>query len=109
MTQMTIFDAIEARNEAMSRVERNAEEPWKQACRDAIRQIALDKAEFTTDDVWEYLSDNDVELPHEVRAMGPLMSSAAKQGWIVATDRYRNSTRVACHARPVRIWASLIF
>lgn len=109
MSQLSLFDAIQAREEAIEQVERNAEPEWKQACRDAIRELAIAKAEFTTDEVWEYLEAEQVELPHEVRAMGALMLNAARQGLIVASDRYRNSARVACHARPVRVWVSLCF
>lgn len=109
MSQLSLFDAIQARDEAIAQVEANAEPAWKQACRDAIRELAICKAEITTDDVWEYLEAEQVELPHEVRAMGALMLQAGRQGLIVATDRYRNSGRVACHARPIRVWASLVF
>lgn len=107
--QLSLFDAMAARDEAIERVEKNAEPVWKEECRSAIRHLAMSKAEITTDDVWEYLADLGVDLPHEVRAIGPMMIRASRDGWITATDRYRNSHRVECHARPIRIWGSLIF
>jgi hypothetical protein len=36
------------------------------------------------------------------------MRQAARLGYVRATDRYTPSARPACHARPVRVWASLI-
>lgn len=112
MNQPTLFDmptAIEARDEAIERVETNAEPEWKTNCLNAIQQVALVKAEFSTDDVWEYLHQNGIEAPHENRAIGALMIKAGLKGWITTTDRYVNSLRPACHRRPVRVWRSLIF
>lgn len=112
MEQLSLFDyaeSVKARDEAITQVEANAEPAWKTACWTMIHNLACDRAELTTDQIWEALHLAEVEMPHENRAIGALMIRAAKEGWIVATDRYVNSERVACHRRPIRIWKSLIF
>lgn len=112
MNQLSLFDlpeAIEAREEAIARVDAHAEEQWKQACRNAIMEIASIKAEFSTDDIWEFMYQNNIEQPHENRAMGAVIREAHKLGIIKPTDRYVNSLRPECHRRPIKIWLSLIF
>jgi hypothetical protein len=59
----------------------------------------------TTDDLWAA----GLERPREPRAAGAVMTEAARRKWCVATDRTRKSARKACHARPVRVWASLVY
>lgn len=112
MTQPTLFDtggAIRARDEAIARVEANAREDWKTSARRTIRWIAFTHDEFTTDSVWRVLDKLSVEPPHEPRAMGAAMSSAARDRWIEKTDRVLNSVRVCCHRRPLAIWRSLLY
>lgn len=107
----TLFDvlaAIEARDEAINKAENNANPHWKQAAEMAIRSIAVDRNEFTSDDVWLWLHDMAIEMPHEPRALGAMMVRASRQGLIKTTDRVRQSERPECHARPIRIWRSLI-
>lgn len=112
MNQPSLFDfteAVAARDEAIERVERNAEPLWKTQATQAIRHLATSRERFSTDDVWEYMHQRGMEMPHENRVMGALMVSASKQNWIARTDNYVNSLRPACHRRPVRVWVSLIF
>jgi hypothetical protein len=97
-----------ARDEAVHRVDEHAEEDWKAAALDAVRFIAEKRDVFTTDAVWWLLGQQDVEPPHEERALGAVMQAAARQGWIAPTDRTRKSIRPACHARDLRIWRSLL-
>jgi hypothetical protein len=98
---------VEITNEAVERVERNADERWKFAALTAVIYLSHRRAEFTTDDVAEFLSHTDVTT-HEPRAMGAVMRRAARQGFIVATDRYRPSTRPQAHQNPKRVWRSLV-
>jgi transcriptional accessory protein Tex/SPT6 len=109
--QPTIFDAlaaIEARDAAIIQVDFNADPQWKKAADMAIRAIAMDRPEMTTDDVWRWLHEVAIEAPHEPRALGAAMKRAAREGIIVATDRVKQSARPECHARPVRVWKSLL-
>jgi hypothetical protein len=109
-TQPSLFDAAaaaEARNEALARVEANANSAWKSHCEDAIRWLSETRPDFTTDDVWELMHQRLNPMPHEPRAIGAMMTNAAKRGLITPTDRYTPSARPECHRRPVKIWKSL--
>jgi hypothetical protein len=94
-----------ARDEAVARVEKNAAAGFMESAVAAIRKCAIAHATFTTDEVLPLIT---VET-HEMRALGAAMSKAAKLGYIVATDRFKNTTRVSRHHAPVRVWASLIW
>lgn len=100
--------AVAARDEAIDRVERNADSHWKVAATNCVMTLARTNAEFTTDDVWSLLVGWP-ESTHEPRAMGPVMRKVANAGIIEATDQYRQSERKECHARPVKVWRSLIY
>ena len=96
----TLFEAEEARDEAMGRAERGAGD-WIQRARESVALIALARFDFTTDDVWNALGE---DRPDEPRALGAVMKAMARDGVIRATGEYRKSTRVDCHARPVAVW-----
>jgi hypothetical protein len=102
--QMNIFDV---KNAAISRVEINADPEWMQAALKAVHTLAVSRDTFTTDDVWDALS-NVKCTTHEPRAMGAVMRHAAREGTIEASPNYRTSQRVECHGRPVRVWTSLL-
>lgn len=102
-------DAAElARDEAIERVDRHAEDLFKVCAPEALRYVAARRNELTTDAVWYVLDRRFGVRPHEERAMGPIMLAAQRKGWIEATNRTVKSARVECHARPLRIWRSLI-
>jgi hypothetical protein len=96
----TLFDAEEARDEALGRVERGAGD-WFQRARDTVQLVALARFDFTTDEVWDALGE---DRPKEPRALGAVMKAMAGEGKIRATGEYRKSVRVDCHARPVAVW-----
>jgi hypothetical protein len=97
----TLFDAEQARDEAISRVEAHAPEGWVQRARDTVTLIAMARFDFTSDHVWDALGE---DRPPEPRALGAVMKAMARDGLIRATGEYRKSTRVDCHARPVAVW-----
>lgn len=108
-TQGDLLDlvaAIQARDAAVDRVGSNADPEWIDHALHAIWCLAVSRDEITTDDVWDEIGH--ALTTHEPRALGAVMKKAAGLGYVRATDRYRPSARAACHARPVRIWASLI-
>lgn len=108
----TLFDALaatKARDEALERVEKNADPVWKQNCVAAIKHLAEHMTEFNSDHVWQHLHEQGAEMPHEGRALGALFKNACKSGIITATDKWVQSERPACHRRPVRVWRSQIF
>ena len=104
---MEQLDILSIKEEAINRVELNADPQWFDAAMRAVKRLALGRDTFTTDDVWEelqYVSNT----THEPRAMGAVMRNAAKTGIITATSGYRTSQRSECHGRPVRVWSSTI-
>lgn len=99
--------ALAARDESMARVEQHADDVWKREALAAVVRVARERGRFTTDDVWQALDGVEAGT-HEPRAMGAVMRQAARQGWVRATDGYVRSSRVACHARPLRVWESAL-
>lgn len=97
-----------ARDEAIDRVEANADRIWTEGALEAVRGLALCRDEFTTDDVWDRLEVAGYDLPRERRAMGAVMRQAARDRLVVKSDRVVNSRRVECHARPVAVWRSVV-
>lgn len=109
MTQLDLLDAIAARDEAMRRVEDNADVDWAAYMERCIARIAKTMPLFTSDDVFELAaSNNNAPTTHEPRALGPLMVRAAKSGLCAATETFRQSVRRSRHAAPLRVWRSLI-
>ncbi len=99
---MTIDDIT---TEAIDRVERNADEQWKDEAYKCVRLARVYYAEFTTDTIWKML-ENIGHTTHEPRAMGAIMRRAAKEGLIEPTGKYLKSRRPECHKRPVMLWRS---
>ncbi len=102
-------NAQEAKRDAIERVGNHANPDWKAAALESVQLAARRQPTLTTDDVWWLLGWDNPEHTHEPRAMGAIMQAAARAGWIRATPAYQQSVRVACHARPLRVWESLIF
>ena len=102
-TLLDILNEVEAaKQEAIDRVERNADPDWKTTALNVVAELAASRATFTTDDVWEHLDCT----THEPRALGAIMQKAHRLGLIQPTGAYTQSSRVACHGRPVRVWRS---
>lgn len=97
------MNAKQARDEAIARVEEHASDEWKAQALEVIHVVAQVHKELTTDTIWWYL-----EVPSEPRALGAVMMTAKRLQWIEPTDRTEVSKREACHARPLRIWKSLL-
>lgn len=99
-----------ARDEAMQRVDENANPGWKAFTYELIVEVARSSVEFTTDDV-ERLRFGRGGGPstQEPRAMGPLMLKAARSGICEKTGRLRESVQASNHGRPMQLWRSLIY
>lgn len=106
MEQLSMTDAMRARDDAIARAERHADDRWKSLTFSIIKHLAESLPEFTTDHVWTWLQEYPEIHTHERRALGSMMRAAGKSGWIEPTDRYVNSQRPECHARPVKVWRS---
>ena len=100
---MRMSEAVRARDVAIDRADEAADDLWKTSARSALRRACLSLDEFTTDDLWGSL-----ERPREPRAIAGVMRFGVSKGWCEATDRTRRSADATCHARPKRIWRSLL-
>ena len=102
-TQPTLGDAARAaRDAAIMQVDGNADPDWKDAARDAVLKVAHRKHQFTTDDVWEELGEN---LPHEKRAIGPVMLELVRTGRIVKVPNTTQvSSRPEAHMNPKQVY-----
>lgn len=92
-----------AREVALDQTGKAADRDWFHRAVEAVHTVARARATFTTDDLWAH-----VEMPREPRAMGAVMRVARLAKWCEASDRTVKSARVKCHARPLRIWNSLL-
>lgn len=115
-SQESLFEPDEheqALNLAVEKVEHHPTQPWFDYAMQAVKLIATNREEFTTDPVWAVLErwrwTDEIDQTNETRAMGAVMRKAAQLGWCEATNRTEKSKRPACHGRPVRIWKSSIF
>lgn len=96
-------ETLAARDEAIEAVDRAADPEWKAEALAAVREMALRRDEFTSDDVW----DAGLAKTREDRALGPIFLAAARAGWISRTDRVRPSHR-SSHGSGKVIWRSLL-
>ena len=111
ITQPSLFDpvaSVRAKKNGMSRAEAHADPQWKLDMIEAIRTVASRHKFLTSDEVWQELSNSYVSSTHDPRAMGSIMKKAASLGLIVQTEQYLPSKRVVAHARPIRVWRSLV-
>ncbi len=99
--------ATDTRDKAIAQVATNTDPAWAKQTLNIIKQIATDTFDFTTDDIWQALATASLPTPHEPRALGALMLAAHRAGLIAPTDRYRQSKRPECHARPIRVWQAV--
>jgi len=93
------------KEDAMARVEANADPEWLVAALDAVHRAATAYPAFIADDIWKFLQDVPV-FTHDSRALGPVLVRAAKRGYIEKTETYLPSYRR--HKTPQRVWRSLI-
>jgi hypothetical protein len=98
--------ARDARDEAVTRVGANADQAWAARALQAVGFLAMTQPTFTSDDVWAMLADS--VTTHEPRALGFVLKRAASLGYCEATDAWVQSARPDCHARPIRVWRSLL-
>ncbi len=98
--QLDLFQALEL-------VEQAADKRWLEEATKRVKYLCQTRYEFTTDAMWSHLDTLDVSTP-EGRAMGSVMTNAAKAGWCEATDRSKPSSRPVCHKRKLQVWRSLL-
>lgn len=96
-------DATLRRDDGMARADDHASPRWKREAWDFLMAYLVDHVDLFVDDLW------DAGLPHtdEDRALGPLFSRAARNGFIEKTGEYRKSVRSNLTEKPV--WRSRIY
>lgn len=105
----------ELRDEAVARVDRNAERNWKTTADFCAETIARYRARFTSEDILDAIEKTIAKIPdvglvatHDLRAMGPVMMRLKKKKLAVPTPDFVQSNRSGRHAGPVRVWRSLV-
>jgi hypothetical protein len=84
-----------------------APDDWKEDAELAVYRTAKELRYLTADDVWERFPEDDGSVNRS--ALGHIMRTAKKNGWIESTgtqERAKRPSRHCCH-RPV--WRSLIY
>lgn len=88
---------------AINKCERGMDADWAERALEVVERICKDRFHFTADDIWYH-----IDPPREPSALGVVLRRAAKLGWCVCTDEYRQSIRPSTHKRPLRVWQSRI-
>ena len=106
---LPLFSAppVETKDQAMARVDRNANTEWKDAALKSVQHRARHCASVTANDVFADLEQLGIHT-HENRALGAVFQKAARMGWITKTDRTIPSTRKTRHSGDVRVWSSCL-
>lgn len=103
---MSVSEGERLRDEALVKVEQGVgSEWWKKAMR-VLKQVCLQRKEFTTDILHVALSLANVGAPREPRVIGALMRRAKQLRWCFPTERTRKSKRPEAHSRDLRVWRS---
>ena len=96
------------KDEAIDKVEA-ANSEW---CWSAVHAYRMDFTEpagtlITSDDVWALCNDQLDIRPREPRAMGAVMRSLHRYGYIKPLNKWQPSARRECHGRPLRVWRTI--
>lgn len=100
-------DSDARREEAIDRVERNANEEWMEAAVAAGIRLAECTDSLVSEDIFTLLNEFPVGT-HEPRAMGAVMRRLRKDGFIEPTDTFIKSPSPVGHGRPSRVWRSRV-
>lgn len=102
MTQ-TLFDFEEGtrrKDAGMSRAAAGAGTPWQALAEVAVLQVAREKDEFTSDDIWA----TGLPKPPEPRALGAVMNRLARAHLIMKTGRYVKTSQASRNNAPIAVW-----
>lgn len=103
MTQLSIFEARQARDSALARVESHASRDWLDEAFAALRGYLETHATMHVDDLAPYLP----AASGDRRALGAVFVRAAREGLMEKTENYRPS--VASNLSPKVVWRSLVW
>lgn len=95
----------------MAQADDNAKVEWKRVVDGCVMNVAMEKQEFTVDDVLAKLES--LPFPpktHNDSALGPRMKEVSKTlKYMTATERVQRSRRPEKHGNLQRVWKSNIF
>lgn len=99
-------DIQKVTDEAIQKGYDNAKEEWRKYALECLRQVCLHQQEFTMNDVRGALKHAPIKT-HDNRAVGGVVATARKEGWIEPTGKSIQS--LVGHKSPLQIWRSLIY
>ena len=97
----------DTRDEAIRRVNANAEPDWKTLAVEIGHELARSRFNFTSEDISDRIPAH--ITTHEPRAMGAVMTRLRKAKVISPTDEFVMARSRVGHGRPSRVWESLIY
>jgi membrane protein involved in colicin uptake len=93
----------EQTDKAVARVGQAANQAWKDACYEAIKEACRRWDTFTSEDVNDILDELEVHT-HEPRAMGAMMRKAQADGYCQPTSEFVPSHRTTSNSYTKRVW-----
>lgn len=101
--------AVEATDAAIGQADIHADEAWKEAAAQVIRELASEQETLTPDDVQDRLTRDHPDVhTHNASALGGVMRRAASEGVIENTGEVVCSERPSQHRKQIRVWRSLV-
>jgi hypothetical protein len=103
-------DGEDGKRDGMRRAEEHADDHWKLCMLLSAKAVAERKPFLDSEDIVRWCYEHHPNATtHEKRAIGGIMTSGAKLGYFIKTDRFNKSTWRPCHRRDMRMWQSLIY
>ena len=107
MVQLTLNTGLFLRDQALEALE--GKYHWFLECSlPVLHELALKNSFLTSDDLWRVLNERDYPVPGNRRVISIVFRRAMFLGWLERTEATVTSNRAVCHARPIRVWRSLI-
>jgi hypothetical protein len=107
MTQLGIFDARQRRDDGIARAEAGALESFKAEAFSALRAYLERNPGFFCDDFWASEEAKRIHSPANLKAFGPVIQRARREGLMVPSGEHRPSK--ASHLSPKPCWTSLVY
>ena len=86
----------------------NEDERWKEGAMEKIRELAMRKPHFTSDDIRAVILGSGLLHPHAPAVWGSIIALARQRKWMTNSGRYVASMVIGNHARKIPVWMSLL-
>jgi hypothetical protein len=100
------LEISKATDEAIEQGLKNSDITWRRLAMERLYQICKIHQTFTMNDVRPYLKMLPVKT-HDNRAVGGIVKTALKVGWLERTDQSIQSK--VGHKSPLQVWKSMIY